>query len=530
VRRILANRYVLALLLILAVGAEFGVASESHPVALAAGTGTAASARAVVTSVVRACPAPGSTGPTAGGIAVATASAGTGQAQVSRLSPVSAAAPGPAVNTIATPGRAVQAAIPAAPVLGRSLSAGTAATASQVATGPARGGVMVQATGGMARGLEVEQTGPDGVATARCGGPGTDFWFVGPGQHSVADIQLYLMDTDNQPATAEVDVDTDSGPLLGSTDTGIAVPAHGLVVQSLANLVRNSRVLALHISTSVGRVVAAVRETASAAKPGAWLPAAQPPATSLVLPGVPGSAGTRQLYVAVPGAGNAQIKLTAVTAKGSYQPTGGNGIDLPGGSAVEVALPSLGGIAGAVRVTSNVPVTAAMSVPGGGAGAPGAFTAASAPVQEQGVLSGNTGASASLVLSARGCQGPGRRAGRSTRDGRQHRAHRRRAQCGGEGQRADRFCRECGIRSGGHAVAGLRAGLCRAGAQRGHRGALDPAGGQLADLGSAPCGAQLAADRPAWRSVIGVARIDSLGVDAEQPREFLDDHVENQLS
>jgi hypothetical protein len=115
---------------------------------------------------------------------------------------------------------------------------------------------------------------------------------------------------------------------------------------------------------------------------------------------VPGSAGTRQLYVAVPGAGNAQVKLTAVTAKGSYQPTGGNGIDLPGGSAVEVALPSLGGIAGAVRVTSNVPVTATMSVPGGDSGAPGAFTAASAPVQEQGVIAGNTGVRASLVLSA----------------------------------------------------------------------------------------------------------------------------------
>ncbi len=398
--RILASRYVLALLLILAVGAEFGVAMESHPVALAAGPPAAASARAMVTSVVRACPAPGSTGPTAGGIAAATASAGTGQAVVSRLSPVSATAPGPVVQAITTPGQVVQTAIPAAPVPGRSLPAGTAATASQVATGPARGGIMVQATGAMARGLEVEQTGPDGVATARCGGPGTDFWFVGPGQHSVADIQLYLMDTDNQPATAEVDVYTDSGPLLGSTDSGIAVPAHGLVVQSLAKLVRDSRVLALHISTSVGRVVAAVRETASTAKPGAWLPAAQPPATSLVLPGVPGSAGTRQLYVAVPGAGNAQVKLTAVTAKGSYQPTGGNGIDLPGGSAVEVALPSLGGVAGAVRVTSNVPVTATMSVPGGDSGAPGAFTAASAPVQEQGVIAGNTGVPASLVLSA----------------------------------------------------------------------------------------------------------------------------------
>ncbi len=398
--RTLANRYVLAVLLILAVGAEFGVAVESHPVALAAGTPAAVSARAMVTSVVRACPAPGSAGPTAGGIAAATASAGTGQAQVSRLSPVGAAAPGPVVTTITTPGQVVQAAIPAAPVVGRSPPAGTSSPVGQVAAGPARGGVMVQATGAMARGLEVEQTGPDGVVTARCGGPGTDFWFVGPGQHSVADIQLYLMDTDNQPATAEVDVYTDSGPLLGSTDTGIAVPAHGLVVQSLAKLVRDSRVLALHISTSVGRVVAAVRETTSTAEPGAWLPVAQQPATSLVLPGVPGSPGPRQLYVAVPGAGNAQVKLTVVTARGSYQPTGGNGIELPGGSAVEVALPSLGGIAGAVRVTSNVPVTATMSVPGGGSGAPGAFTAASAPVQEQGVITGNTGVPASLVLSA----------------------------------------------------------------------------------------------------------------------------------
>ncbi len=399
-RGILANRYVLALLLILAVAAELGLASGSRPVALAAGTRAAAPAWAGVASVVRACPAPGSIGPTAGGVVAATASAGTGQAQVNRLSPVSASVPGPVVQTITTPGRVVQAAIPEAPVVSRGLSAGTAATASQVATQPARGGVLIQATGGMARGLEVEQTGPDGVATARCGGPGTDFWFVGPGQRSVADIQLYLMDTDSQPATVEVDVYTDSGPLLGSTDTGIAVPAHGLVVQSLAKLVRDSRVLALHISTSVGRVVAAVRETSDPATAGAWLPAAAPPATSLVLPGVPGSAGTRQLYVVVPGAGNAQVKLTAVTARGSYQPTGGNGIELPGGSAASVALPSLGGIAGALRVTSNVPVTATLSVPGGDPGAPGAFTAASAPIQEQGVISGNTGGTASLVLSA----------------------------------------------------------------------------------------------------------------------------------
>jgi len=399
VRHLLANRYVLAALLILAVGAEFGVAWTSHPVALAAGTKSPQAARAAVSSVVRACPSPGSTGATAGGIAVATASSGTGQAQVRRLSTTSSPVPGAGVWVITTPGRVVQAAIPAAPVPAHGVS-GTAATASQVATGPARGGVMVQATGAMARGLEVEQTGPDGVATAQCGGPGTDFWFVGPGQHAVAGIELYLMNTDSQPATAEVDVYTDSGPLLGSTDTGIAVPAHGLIVQSLAKLVRNSRVLALHISTSVGRLVAAVQETPGGAKPGAWLPPAQAPATSVVLPGLPGSAGTRQLFVVVPGAENAQVKLTAVTPKGSYQPTGGTGIDLPGGSAVSVPLPSLGGQPAAVKLTSNVPVTATMSVPGGDVGAPGAFTASSGPIQQQGVISGNAGGAVSLVLSA----------------------------------------------------------------------------------------------------------------------------------
>ena len=63
----------------------------------------------------------------------------------------------------------------------------------------------------------------------------------------------------------------------------------------------------------------------------------------MIVPGLPGSAGTRELYIAVPGAADAQSRLTAVTAKGSYQPTGGSGIDLPGGSAVAIPLPSLSG-------------------------------------------------------------------------------------------------------------------------------------------------------------------------------------------
>jgi hypothetical protein len=403
VRRFVANRYLLALLVVMALAAEFGLASLSHSAAVMAGPRVPGPGRAGVSSVVRACPAPGSAGATAAGVALAAVSTGTGRADVTRLTPAGAATPPAPLDVLTQPGRLALLNVPEAPALARGLAQQSTATAAGVPTGAARGGVMIQASGSMARGLEAEQTGAGGLAAAQCPGPGTDFWFVGPGQKSVADIQLYLMDTDAQAADATVSVLTDSGPIIGSTDAGIEVPPHGLVVQSLANLVKGSSVVALNVTTSVGQVVAALLETTSGGQPGAWLPAAQPPATSQVLPGLPGTPGGRELYVAVPGEGNAQIKVTAVTERGSYQPTGGSGIDLPGGSAAAVALPSLGGIPAAIQISSSVPVTASMSVPGGAAGAPGAFTAAVGPVQEQGVLAGNpasTGGSSELVLSA----------------------------------------------------------------------------------------------------------------------------------
>ena len=402
-RRLVANRYVLALLVVIALAAEFGLASLSrHPAALASGPRTPAPARATVSAALRACPAPGSGGATASGLALATASSGSGQAQVTRLSPAGAASAPAPLHVLTQPGLLSLVNVAPAPPVPRNVTQ-TSGGAS-VPTTPERGGVMISATGSMARGLEVEQTSAGGLATAPCLGPGTDFWFVGPGQKTSANIELYLMNTDGQAADASVQVLTDSGPVLGSNDAGIGVPPHGMVVQSLAGLVHGSHDVALNVTTSVGRVVAAVLETSGPGQPGAWLPASEPPAKTQVLPGLPGTPGGRELYVAVPGSANAQIKVTAITGRGSYAPTGGSGLDLPGGSAVAVALPSMGGIPAAIQVSSNVPVTASMSLSGGAAGAPGAFTAAAAPVQEQGVVAGNPGGAgagtSALVLSA----------------------------------------------------------------------------------------------------------------------------------
>jgi Family of unknown function (DUF5719) len=405
VRGLLANRFVVAALAIIVLGGLYGLAGLGHTVAFAEGARLHPPARAPVSAAISACPSPGSAGVTSGGIAVATApaAAGAGQAVVSSLVPAGSAAPSAPRGTLTHPGQLDVSAIRPAPAVPKKLQSPAGQTGGSVPATAARGGVAISAAGSMAQGLEVEQTGAGGLVTARCGGPGTDFWFVGPGESSAAGIQLYLMNADSQPASAGVEALTDSGPTLAGADSGITIPPHSMVVQSLVKLLHGSRVVALHVSASSGRLVAAVRETKDPRKPGAWLPVTAAPSRHLVLAGLPGSAGTRELYVAVPGSNNAQVKLTAVTAKGSYPPAGGSGIQLAGGSAATVALPSLGGTPAAIEISASVPVTAAMLVPGGAAGAPGAFAVGSGPVQEQGVVADNPAqgkGSASLVLSA----------------------------------------------------------------------------------------------------------------------------------
>jgi len=435
---------VLPVVIVVAVLAGlYGLAGLRHSVSLTAGSAPRLPRAVAVTSVTRVCPAPGasfspgsgiamitapastgsaSTGPASTGPASAgpasTGSAGNGTAVVSRLSGTSNAAPGGQVLAVSQPGT---------PRLAKIATDHTrvASTAQQkqgtkkTKPGPAkttqpqpaghtiaatviRGGVVIQATGPLAQGLDVEQTTGTGLPTAACGSPGTDFWFAGPGQHTAGRIRLYLMNVSGQPADVAVDIFTDAGPLQDTTDTGITVPPHSMVVQSLGPALRNSRSVSLHVQTSIGQIVAAVQE-ATGNGAGAWLPPAQAPATRLLVPGLPSTAGTRQLFIAVPGVKDANVQVTAVTSRGTYVPTGAGRIDLPGGSVAQISLPSLSGIPAALKLTSNAPITADVMIPGGGGGSPGSFTAAAPALEEQGVVADNlsgAGRASALVLSA----------------------------------------------------------------------------------------------------------------------------------
>ena len=405
-RRSRYRRAIFAAAVLLALAGIYLGAGAIHPAVAVGRDGR--TARAAVSTATRLCAAPGSAAPTAGSVAVTampTASS-AGRAVISRLTPGGSASPGPVAAMDSQPGVLQVSAIKAAAALTKAEKVGQPGSTSSVTTQDGQGGVAVNAVGAMAQGLEVEQTGPGGLVTAQCSAPGTSFWFVGPGQAAGGTIELYLMNSGNQPADAAVSVLTDvtkGPPLLGNADNGITVPPHGMVVQSLGRLLQSSKVIALNVTTSVGQVAAAVRESKSAGRDGAWLPPTQAPARHLVIPGLPGAGGSRDLYIAVPGSAAAQVKIAAVTTKGSYLPTGGTGIDLLGGSAASYPVSSLDGVSGGIEISANVPVAATIGVQGGPAGAPGVLAVSGPPIVEQGVLADNPAHSAGstqLVLSA----------------------------------------------------------------------------------------------------------------------------------
>ena len=405
-RRSRYSQVIFAAIVLAALAGIYAGAGAIHPAAAAGQSGR--TARAVVSAATRLCAAPGSPAPTGASVAMAAmpASSGSGRAVITRLVPGGSASPGPVAATDSHPGVLQVSAIRAASPLTKSERTGQPGSSASVTTQDGQGGIAVNATGAMAQGLEVEQTGRSGLFSAQCGAPGTSFWFAGPGQVPAGTIELYLMNDGNQPADAAVSALTDENngpPLLGNADNGITVPPHGMVEQSLGKLLQSSKVIALNVTTTVGQVVAAVRESDSARLAGGWLPQTGAPARHLVIPGLPSVGRSHDLYIAVPGSAAANVKITAVTARGSYQPTGGTGIDLLGGSAVAIPVPSLGGVSGAISITASVPVVAAMEIRGGPGGAAGAIAVTGTQVVEQGVLADNPArpaGSTELVLSA----------------------------------------------------------------------------------------------------------------------------------
>ncbi|WP_157431826.1 DUF5719 family protein [Actinomadura hibisca] len=379
VMRLTAYRYAVAALVLLALAALYGAAALSRPDGPArAATGV----RTSVTAALVACP---------GGEGL----------RLSTLAPPSAA-------KSAVPGKGEVVPTRGGTPLGTPAAPGTVWSKDLAKT---RDSFAVRAYGHLAAGLEVEQTthwpsgGDRGLAGVRCAAPNADQWFTGPGPDAAERLDLYLTNLEAQPASVDVTALSGEGPLDTTDGRGTLVEPYstrivriGKQPEGLGDIVAAAREIAIRVRSTSGRVAASLR-VRSAAKAGIdWLPPAPAPATALVLPGVPGGAGQRQLLVAVPGGDDAQVRIRAITARGAFTPQGQDVLDAPAGTVTAVPLEStLAGKAAAVRITSDRPIVAGFTAQ---SGADVAYGTATEPLGEVGGVVADNRFESWLTLTA----------------------------------------------------------------------------------------------------------------------------------
>ena len=407
-------------LLALAAVAAFAISTKPAASRVTVSAGQAAE----VTSVTRSCPpsAPGAgtadiamiavpsqaassssagTAKTAGAVPAGSATVssvpaalGTPVANTAKGKPTAGGTPTPGSKASTSKNASTAKGTPAAPVTVAVPGAASTVTAPGGADGA---GTSVSATGQMAEGFEAEQADSTGMGLVSCSHPSSDMWFVGSGE---PDVWLYLTNSGTAQASVDVTILTDTGQQSGLADA-ITVAPNQVIAENVSPYVHGAQAIALHVQTSTGQIAASVWEGAGSGS-GAWLPQAAAPSTTVVIPGLTVASSSARLFVTVPGAADAQVKVVAYTPAGAHVQFDSTTTPVQASAAATtpVTLSSLGASAAGLELTSNVPIVAGVLVPGAGIGS---FTAGADPVTGQGVVAGNPagrGLTIGLLLTA----------------------------------------------------------------------------------------------------------------------------------
>ncbi|MDP4506722.1 DUF5719 family protein [Nonomuraea turcica] len=261
-----------------------------------------------------------------------------------------------------------------------------------VTKGPAalEAGYTTRATRGAARGL----------AGVRCTEPAPVTWLLGPGPAN-AGVILHLTNADKAPALADVQVHAAEGPVSGDKGIGLEIAPGEHREIDMRTLAPSADIMAVSVTTVFGRVAVAARTTLETGGVD-WLPAAAPPATRVVVPGIPGGGGRRELLVAAPGETDALVRVRAVSEDAEYAMRGRETVDVPAGSVVSVDVTTgVGGSSAALVLTSETPIVAGLVMTGTGGRSDIAFTAGT-PSLELGSAVARNGTGSRLILTALG--------------------------------------------------------------------------------------------------------------------------------
>jgi len=230
-------------------------------------------------------------------------------------------------------------------------------------------GVVVTATGALATGLEAEQVARvndgrfRGLANLRCEPPKRDAWFVGTNTGLTDASMLVLANVDDSPATVDVTAFGLTGRVDPRPGQGITVAPHSRSAIPLDTLVPNQFGIVVNVRSRQGRVVAALRDAryASSTPLGFdYVPQALPPASQVVVPGLPQGPGVRELTVGNPTGDDTTVSLQVTLRDGQFVPSGLDALAVPAGKSILVDLTRFTNSSPlAVRLTSSgAPVVA----------------------------------------------------------------------------------------------------------------------------------------------------------------------------
>lgn len=226
----------------------------------------------------------------------------------------------------------------------------------------------IRSEGGLAPGLvagtyDLGLSGPRrGLAMMACAAPSPRWWFVGGGSTAGRTSTLFLVNSESSDAEVDVVIAGPNGVVSTPSVRGLVVPAESRVAVNLFRIAPGLPAAVWQVQVRTGRVVAAVSDLDSEGMVQMgidWVPPSVEPANRVIIPGVLGGPGGRQLIIHAPGEVDAEVQVRLLTPDGAFLPTEGADVEVVAGAVTSVNLASaLGGSAATIEVTSDQPIVA----------------------------------------------------------------------------------------------------------------------------------------------------------------------------
>ncbi len=203
-----------------------------------------------------------------------------------------------------------------------------------------------------------------GLAIADCVPARSQWWFPGVSAIGGRIDELLMSNPTSSPAVVTLRVLGPAGPIELAGTGGLVVQPHSQASVRVDSLAPGTSNATLQVATNGGLVAASVRSTNidGLIPLGAeYLPAAAPPSTRVVVPGIVAGAGTRNLVITA-AESDAAVSVRLLTGKGPLDFREGAQIPIPAGHTIAMDLAEqLDGAFGAAVVTATGPVTAAVA-------------------------------------------------------------------------------------------------------------------------------------------------------------------------